>query len=584
MKRFLLSALACSVSALSVSLPAAEPDSEALIALVQVLAATEDVQFQLDVLKGMNDGLKGRRGVKMPAGWEELATKLAKSPSAQVRELAQSLSLTFGSGAALAALKQALMDPKADVTTRKTALDSLMATGDPSLASSLHRLLKDPVMRAGALRGLAAYEDEKTPGAILEIYSSLTGAEKRDALNTLVSRATFAKPLLAAIAGNAVPRKDLTADIVRQLRNLRNPDLNEQVEKLWGVARESEGDKLKEIAKYKALLASKGPGDPPQGRAIFARICQQCHTLFDVGGKVGPDITGSNRGDLDYILQNVLDPNAVIPNDYRTSNLETKDERVITGIVTRQDDNAVTIITANESITVPRSDIKSLSQNELSMMPEGLLQQISDDEVRDLVAYLKQPSQVPMLATPDNVGSFFNGKDLTGWDGNVELWHVQNGEIVGRTRGLKENEWLAGPLLLGDFRFICKVKLKPNKENSGIQFRSQRLPSREMKGYQADIGAGWWGKLYEEHGRGLLWKDSDESAVKPDEWNTYELLAVGNKIRTAINGKLCVDIEDASGSKSGVIAFQLHAGGAMEVRFKDFQLELNPKFTLATLK
>jgi len=128
----------------------------------------------------------------------------------------------------------------------------------------------------------------------------------------------------------------------------------------------------------------------------LSRICQQCHTLFDVGGKVGPELTGSNRGDVDYVLQNVIDPNAIIPNDYRTSNLETTDDRVITGIVTRQDPNAVTIVVPGEELVVPRNEIKSLTQGELSMMPEGLLQAMTDEEVRDLVAYLKSPNQVPM--------------------------------------------------------------------------------------------------------------------------------------------------------------------------------------------
>ena len=375
--------------------PGLRAEDEALPALVQVLAGSDDPQFQLDVLKGMSDGLKGRRGVPMPAGWEEVSAKLARSADAQVRALAQALSLTFGSGAALAAMKQTLLDAKAATPARQAALDSLLAAKDAGLAPVLQQLLQDPALRGAALRGLAAYEDAKTPGAILEIYGSLTGAEKRDALNTLVARAAFTKPLLAAIAQKIVPAKDLTADIVRQLRQFKDAEINAQVEKLWGVARESEAGKLQEIARYKIMLTAKGAGEAMRGRAVFARTCQQCHTLFDAGGKVGPDITGSNRGDLDYILQNVLDPNAVIPNDYRTSNLETKDDRLITGIVTRQDDNAVTIVVPGETILVPRNEVKSLTQSELSMMPEGLLQPLGDDDVRDLLAYLKSPAQVP---------------------------------------------------------------------------------------------------------------------------------------------------------------------------------------------
>src|SRR5580765_6184585 len=144
------------------------------------------------------------------------------------------------------------------------------------------------------------------------------------------------------------------------------------------------------------MILKKGNGSPSRGRAIFSKTCQQCHTLFEVGGKVGPDITGSNRGELDYILQNVVDPNAVIPNDYRTSTLETKDDRVITGIVTRQDENAVTIVIPGETLVIGRKDIQSLTQGDVSMMPEGLLDALNEAEVRDLIAYLKNPTQVPL--------------------------------------------------------------------------------------------------------------------------------------------------------------------------------------------
>jgi putative heme-binding domain-containing protein len=363
---------------------------------VQVLGTSDDAQFHLDILKGMADGLKGRRNVKMPAGWEEAAAKLAKSPNAQVRELVQSLSLTFGSASALGEFKQTLMDAKADPKAREAALASLLAAKDPSLVVSLQQLLGDPGVRTSALRGLALYDDAKTPLLILQVYPSLSAAEKKDALNTLVARAAFAKPLLADVASKRIPARDITADIVRQLRAFKDADINAQVTKLWGSVRDSDADKLADIARYKKLITSSPPGDPRQGRSTFTRVCAQCHTLFEVGGKVGPDLTGSNRGDLDYILQNIIDPNAVIPNEYQTWNLDTKDDRAITGIVTKQDDNAITIVTANEVIVVPRGEVASLKQGTLSMMPEGLLQPLTEDEVRHLIAYLKQTAQVPL--------------------------------------------------------------------------------------------------------------------------------------------------------------------------------------------
>ncbi len=396
-RRILLFALAACIFTASPS-HAADDAGDSLSVLVELLGSNDDPQFQLDVLKGMSDGLKGRREVKMPAGWEAVAAKLARSPNASVRELSQSLAVTFGSASALAALRETLLNPKAAITARSNALASLLQAKDAKLPAALQSLLKDPGMRASALRGLGAYDDPKTPPAILEIYPGSSTAEKNDALNTLASRATYARALLAAVSDKKIPAKDLTADIVRQLRNLKSPEINDQVAKNWGVLRETEADKVAEIARFKKLIAAKGYGDTRRGRAVFSRVCQQCHTLFGEGGKLAPDITGSNRSDLDYILQNAVDPNAVIPNDYRTSNIETKDDRSITGVVTKQDDVALTVVTANETLVIPRNELKSVTQTELSMMPEGLLQAITPDEVRDLLAYLRSPAQVPLPA------------------------------------------------------------------------------------------------------------------------------------------------------------------------------------------
>ncbi len=367
-------------------------------ALVAVLKESSDPQFQLDLLKGMSEGLKGQRNVKMPAGWEELEAKLSQSTNPQVRAIAQALALTFGSKGALAALRKQLADAALDAGKRLSALDSLLAARDPQLGGVLQGLLNDVALRGAALRGLAAYDDARTPGLILVAYPKLTAAEKRDALNTLVARTAFARELLTAVAAEKVSRKELSADLVRQLRDLKDEAMNKEVEKLWGVVRSTPQDKQQEIARFKKLIQTgkREQVDARRGRATFAKACQQCHTLFGEGGKVGPDITGSNRADLDYILHNILDPNAEIPNDYRTTTIDTTDDRVITGIVTRQDSASVTVVTANETLTLAKADVQSMRQGELSMMPDGLIAALSEQEVRDLIAYLASPSQVPL--------------------------------------------------------------------------------------------------------------------------------------------------------------------------------------------
>jgi putative membrane-bound dehydrogenase-like protein len=548
---------------------------QALSHLVAGLAKADDVALQLTYLHGMQDGLKGRRQVPMPAGWTDTYAKLSQSRSAEVRSLATALAVTFGDGRAFTALRQLVVSPEADADARQRALTALLDARDKELPPILQKLVRDPALCGVAVRGLASYDDPKTPEVILAAYASLNSQEKRDALNTLAARAGYGKALIEAVAAKKIAATDVSADIVRQLRNLHDPGLDRRIAEVWGLVRTTPADRARMIAAARRLVTGRGqPPDLPLGRAVFAKTCQQCHILFGTGGKVGPELTGSNRANLDYLLENILDPSAVIPKEYVATLIELKDGRVVTGIVRGETPAALTVITATEPLTIPRGDIESVHASAVSMMPDDLLKPLKPEEVRSLIAFLQSPAQVPLLATTENVKDFFNGKDLTGWDGDDKLWKVENGEIVGRSPGLKRNEFLRSHLLAGDFRFKVQIKLVPNAGNSGIQFRSESLPDGEVKGPQADIGAGWWGKLYEENGRGVLWDKVDERIVKVDDWNEYEIVATGSRIRTFINGRPCVDLDDPAGARRGIFAFQLHSGVAMEVRFKDLRLEL----------
>jgi putative membrane-bound dehydrogenase-like protein len=560
---------------------------EAFAAITKSLLRLGNDQQRLDALNGLSAALKGQRRVAMPKDWPAVETALANSANPEIRAQMQSLSLTFGSATALTSLRKTMMDQSTDVAARKLAFDSLLSVKDAELPALLRQLLCDPDLQGSALRGLGNYDDGQTPDAILPIYSSLSPAHKRDARNTLAGRPAYAQRLLTAVEANQIPKTDLTADLIQQLRNLKNPEVDALLQKVWGTTRESSADKKAEIAKVRDIFHGGGsqPGDAWRGRTVFTKICAQCHSLFGTGGKVGPDLTGSNRGDLEYILENMVDPNAVIPNDYLSWNIETKDDRSLTAILKEQTEHAVTVVTANETLTIPRNEIASLKQGTLSMMPEGLLTPLADQEIRDLIIYLRQAVQVPMVATPETAMMFFNGKDLANWNGTPEVWRVEKGEIVGASRaGLKQNDFLKSEFVLDDFRLVFKVKLTPNNANSGVQFRSEPHEGYEMRGPQADIGAGWWGKLYEENGRGLLWDKPGDAFVKAEDWNTYEILAVGGKIRTAINGNICTDIDDPKVARRGIVGLQVHSGGPTEVRFKEFELELNPKFELKTVK
>ena len=260
--------------------------------------------------------------------------------------------------------------------------------------------------------------------------------------------------------------------------------------------------------------------------------------------------------------------------EYQPTVVRCADGRVVTGILKEETAAAISLQTQNELVVIPKADIEESKLSDKSMMPDDLLKPLTPLEVRSLVAYLGSETQTPIAATPDNVGRFFNGKDLTGWRGDEKLWSVENGEIVGKTAGLKKNEFLMSELSVGDFRLALDVKLVDDKGNSGIQIRSQPIENGLMRGYQCDVGPGWWGKLYEEHGRALLESKGGEQFVKKGDWNHYEIVAVGSRVRTWINGNLCVDRDDPEAARRGLIGLQLHSGGATEVRFTQSQLTL----------
>jgi putative membrane-bound dehydrogenase-like protein len=550
---------------------------EALALLTRSLVEATSREQRAAYLGGLQEATKGKRRLPMPDGWAKAFELLMKSPEAEVRSEAMAVAVAFGDKSALAMFRKVLADPQAEPSARLAAITALVETRDAEAVPLLLAALNNKELRAAALRGLAVFDSPQTPLAILASYGSFNLAEKRDALATLASRPSFARELMAAIAAKKIPATDVSAETIRQLRAFQDTTLDKQIAELWGTVRDTLADRKKLIAEWKAKLTtpSKTPPDVNLGRAVFGKTCQSCHTLYAVGGKVGPEITGANRGSLDYLLENIFDPSAVIPKEYAATRIVLNDDRSVIGIIKSEVNGVLTVVTATETQTIPTSDIASRKLSELSMMPDDIVKQTNEHELRSLIAYLQTTAQVPMLATVENAKDLFNGKDLTGWEGATGLWKVENGEIVGSTTtGLKRNEFLKSQLAAENFRFSLKVKLTPNKENSGVQFRSVPLPDGEMRGPQADIGAGWWGKLYEESGRGLLAKEGGEKFVKPDEWNEYVVEAVNGSVKIWINGNLCTDYTDEKLARRGIFGLQMHSGGPMEVRFKELKLEV----------
>jgi putative heme-binding domain-containing protein len=358
--------------------------------LVRLLAESGDVNLQEDIVRGMYEALQGQRQIPQPEGWPAVSRKLAASSNAEVRQKGLMLSVMFGDVQALQSLRKTAADPAAREDARCSALQILVEVKAPDLLPLLRGLLADRKMRRPALRGLAAFHDAGTPEAILSQYASFSDAEKADAVTTLASRPEYAMALLTAMERGQVPRRDLSAFAARTLLGFKDKRLTEKLTAVWGSIRPPSQDKAALLARYKNLVppAALAKADRSRGRLVFTRVCASCHTLFNEGGKIGPDLTGSQRSNPEYILSKVLDPNTVVARDYQVTILTTVDGRTLNGLIKAETDKTVTLQTQNEVITLPKADIEDRQRSTLSMMPEGLLAPLSDVEVRDLIAYL----------------------------------------------------------------------------------------------------------------------------------------------------------------------------------------------------
>jgi putative heme-binding domain-containing protein len=370
--------------------------------LVRVLSTSDDVEVQRDVLRGMHEALRGRRSVRAPKGWSAVYRKLSASKDAEVRQKVLVLSVLFGDPLALAALRKTAGDARAGAAARRTALQTLVEKRVPDLVPLLRELLDDKDLRRTVLRGLAAYDDGGTPALVLKRYAKFSAAEKADAVATLASRPAYALALLEAVRRKRVPRRDVSAYTARQLLALKDRRVTDRLNEVWGSIRPTAADKAKLLARYLKLVGAKAleKADRRNGRQVFERTCASCHVLFDAGGKIGPELTGSQRANPEYILTKVLDPNAAVGRDYQVTVIRTTAGRTVSGIIKEETDKVVSVQTPTELVRLPKGDIEEREKSKSSLMPEGQLAPLTDVQVRDLIAYLAGSGQVPLPGAP----------------------------------------------------------------------------------------------------------------------------------------------------------------------------------------
>lgn len=355
-----------------------------------------------DILVGIGDALKGWSKAKRPAAWDAFVARVTPSLDAASQKSMRELEVLFGSGRALDEVRTIALDAKASSDNRRTALRTLIEAKSPDLRKVCESLLSVPALSVAAIQGLATFDDSAAADRIIARYRGLYAHERPAAIAVLASRPSFARVLLNHLGNPAakfpIPREDLTPVFARQIRSFNDPALTARLAGVWGETRESPAEKQKLIADLKVKLTPDfiRRGDPSRGRAVFASVCASCHKLYGEGGSLGPDLTGSGRHDIGYLIENIADPSAVVAADYTLNVVTLKDGRVLNGLVSARTERTLTLKMLEDAHTIDRDDIVKLEQLPVSLMPEGLLTALSDEQVSHLMSYLMSTAQVPL--------------------------------------------------------------------------------------------------------------------------------------------------------------------------------------------
>lgn len=357
--------------------------------MVKLLSLAPDPESISLLIRGVDEALSEGALETIPPDLQRSITALWKAHT-HSPELIR-VAARFGVNDALKAALAIVADPRANETERKSLIGLVGEHRETNTESVFLRLLekeKSDSIQIQLLNVLQQFDSTRVADSTINLLPKMSKHVRETAIGVLSSRPAWSHALLLAVDSGNLKHEQIPATTVAvMLTRASEPD-KELIRKHWGAVRQSSAEKEARTAAIVSLL-SKGKGDAVSGHELFKNLCATCHMLKGEGGKIGPDLTGYERDNLGFLLPSIVDPSLAIRDEYVAFSLETKDGQFLTGFLVANTPQSVTISDlAQNKTTIPRDRLKRLEASPISIMPEGLLDALTEQQVRDLLSYV----------------------------------------------------------------------------------------------------------------------------------------------------------------------------------------------------
>ena len=354
------------------------------------------------VVEGMSEGYANFRSAEAPKAWDQLRKKVDAGNDETTRIQARMLEKIFGSGLDLDYLIRAANDPGAELASRRLAIQSIANHSNPDATAELWKLLHQEELVATVAKAIAAIGTESDAAMLVDAYPRFGEEGKKGIVAALASQPRLLEILLEAVESHKIPAEEVDAASWIAFKSVGEWDWLERARKLSPSVLNLSEEKKNEIELIERELteADLKTGDTGRGRVVWEKTCAKCHTLFDSGGEIGPNLTNAPRRNLKYLLENIVVPYEQVAVNDRVTLFQNQEAAIVPGILLAESKETITIQTETEKWTARTHEILRRTPSSHSLMPEGLLNNLQTSSRLDLLSYLMSEQQVAIPLPP----------------------------------------------------------------------------------------------------------------------------------------------------------------------------------------